>query len=89
MAGFNIQAELRSMRAEQREDFKELSAKVDLLHVAFGAHEAKDMGLFNDQDQRIAVVEAAHKRSKWAIRTALGALLIAAVDFFVRPFVNP
>lgn len=66
---FNLQQFLTEMRAEQKEDHKELSAKVD-----------KVVETLHNHDTRITIVENTRKTMRWAVGVLIAALIAGAVD---------
>jgi hypothetical protein len=83
-ARLNTQQMLAEMRAEQREDHRELATKVDegfkAIAAVAAAHELADTKQFNAIDKRLEVVENTRRSMRWLGATVVVALVGAAID---------
>ena len=90
-----IREDFREMRAEQRQDIKELTAKVDIgfdglrgiqskIADDLDAHEKADLQAGAELNLRLSEIENSRKNSKWLIRTGLGTALLFLSDLLIN-----
>lgn len=88
MADFNLQTYLSEMRAEAREDTRDVSDKVDTGFEKIGlrltAHEKDDLKMFGDQHERLKGLEDTHKNLKWLVRAAFMAFIVFGFDMLAH-----
>ena len=78
---FNLQSFLADMRGEMLDGFDKVHAVAAQVRVDLVEHEKSDLTTEGEIRTRLVTLELLHNSVRWALRTFIAALVIAAVGF--------